>query len=220
MKLQSGKEDHANTLGLLILHEDLFITVEGPELVASGLSHQGYTCILWIPNLLITHWNELKRGDTRRNVSFANDAIFSDIDSDRLERIRASKLVHCNSSTAKEKLLQKVSLVHVIEGETLSCTDFLKECDLARQIAKQFQDEAKGLQSAMNELYLGMGEDFERYLAIIDEQQEELAACKEQLDNCKTPSSKCNTGKKTDELSPRHARRMRALWFGVIWPYS
>jgi len=99
----------------------------------------------------------------------------------------------------------------VIEGETLSCTDILKECDLARQTAKQFQDEAKGLQSAMDELYLGMGEDFERYLAIIDEQQEELAACKEQLHNCKTPSSKCNTGKKIDELSPRHARRMRAL---------
>ena len=62
-----------------------------------------------------------------------------------------------------------------------------------------------------------------RYLAIIDEQQEELAVCKEQLDTCKTPSSKCNTGKKIDELSPRHARRklaifknlsMQALWFG------
>lgn len=99
MKLQSGKEDHANTLSLLILPEDLFITVEGPELVASGLSHQGYTCVLWIPNLLLTHWDELKRGgDTRKNISFANDAIFSEIDSDRLEncqRIHASKLVNC-----------------------------------------------------------------------------------------------------------------------------
>lgn len=203
---------------MLTLHEDLFIKVEGPELVASGLSHQGYTCVLWIPNLLITHWDELKRGgDTTRNISFANDAIFSEIDSDLLEncqRIRASKLVNCNSSTVKEKLLQKVSFVHVIEGGTLSCTDILKEFDLARQTAKQFQDEVKGLQSAMDELYLGMGEDFERYLAIIDEQQEELAAYKEQLDNCKTPSSKCNTGMKIDELSPRHARRMRALWFG------
>ena len=101
-----------------------------------------------IPNLLINHWNRLKEeGDTRSYISFANDAIIGqivtlDIDSDRLEnclRIRASQLQNqlrrSNSSTTKEKLLQKDSLVQVLKGETLSCADIM-EHDLARESAK------------------------------------------------------------------------------------
>ena len=187
------------------------------------------------PNLLINLWNQLKEeGDTRSYISFANDAIICqivtlDIDSDRLEnclRIHASQLQNqlqrSNSSTAKEKLLQKDSLVQVLKGETLSCTDIMKERDLARESAKEFREKAEGLQSAMNELYMEMGEDFARYLEVIDDQQEEVAASKQQLADCQTPV--CNTGKKIDELSPRHARRLRlatfrklsmqALWFG------
>ena len=217
----------------LVHPTDVFITVEGPEPVACSVHHKSCSCIVCIPNLLINHWNQLKEeGDTRSYISFANDAIIGqivtlDIDSDRLEnclRIRASQLQNqlrrSNSSTAKEKLLQKDSLVQVLKGETLSCADIMKERDLARESAKEFQEKAEGLQSAMDELYMEIGEDFARYLEVIDDQQEEVAASKQQHAGCQTPV--CNTGKKI-ELSPRHARRklatfrklsMQALWFG------
>ena len=229
-----GRPRRPRKYPLLVHPTDVFITVEGPESVACSVHHKSCSCIVRIPNLLINHWNQLKEeGDTRSYISFANDAIIGqivtlDIDSDRLEnclRIRASQLqnqLRCsNSSTTIEKLLQKDSLVQVLKGETLSCADIMKERDLARESAKEFQEKAEGLQSAMDELYMEMGEDIARYLEVIDDQQKEVAASKQQLAGCQTPV--CNTGKKIDEVSPRHARRklatfrnlfMQALWFG------
>ena len=71
------------------------------------------------------------------------------------------------------------------------------ERNLAWISAQQLQSE--DLQSELDELYSRM---VERHLEIIDHQQEELAACKAQLQI--PPSS--NTSKKIDEVSPRHAR--------------
>ena len=60
----------------------------------------------------------------------------------------------------------------------------------------EFQGKAEGLQSAMDELCMEMGEDIARYLEVTDDQQKEVAASKQQLAGCQTPV--CNTGKKID----------------------
>ena len=114
-------------------------------------------------------------------MGFAPDTIIGqivtvDIDSNRLEnclQICASQLQnqlqHSNFSTTKEKLLQKDSFVLVLKGETLSCADIMKERDLAWESAKEFQEKAERLQSAMDELYMEMGKDIARYLEVIDD---------------------------------------------------
>ena len=114
-------------------------------------------------------------------MGFAPDTIIGqivtlDIDSNCLEnclQICASQLQNqlqqSNFSTTKEKLLQKDSFVLVLKGETLSCADIMKERDLAQESAKEFQEKAERLQSAMDELYMEMGKDIARYLEVIDD---------------------------------------------------
>ena len=57
----------------------------------------------------------------------------------------------------------------MLKGETLSCADIMKERDLARVSAKEFQEKPECLQSAMDELYMEMGKDIARYLEVIDD---------------------------------------------------
>ena len=126
------------------------------------------------------------------------------------------KISKAAGSPQRKRILDGTTRVYVLEGETLSCSSLQKKWEEVSEEAKDLKATAEHLEQQIDELYAVMAEDYNTYLSVIDDQQEEL----------RDLSLANSIGRTIDDVSPRQARRklkqfktkaQQALWFAELY---